>query len=353
MFHGAIYRSLVSIIIPIYNRDRYIEKTLLSVLKQPTFDYEIIIINDGSTDKSLQICEMYSKQYDCIKIYSQENKGVSSARNLGIKKSTGKYIMFLDSDDYYVNNFFDNQLESELNNDYDLLAYSSYTSNIKRNRYAVEQRFKDMVICCCQWTPTGHFGSYIYLKEMLIKNDIWFDEGVRYNEDLAFKFKAFHCAKKIKFFSSFCYKYNSTPGSALKISTCHYDYVDVWYKAYDWLKDRPYQQNTQASVYYVRLKMISRMLLYAKTYIQVGHNREELIKELKSKNGYDMLMSINDQQVLPYLKTDLYLFQNDMKAFIAKARKEGNIIKLGRILLHIPLVRYLKDKKQYNLNQIY
>ncbi len=188
--------SLVSIIIPVYNREKYIEKTLLSVLKQPNFDYEIIIINDGSTDKSLQICEMYSKQYDCIKIYSQENKGVSAARNLGIKKSSGKYIMFLDSDDYYVDNFFNNQLESELKNDYDLLAYSSYVSNIKRNRYAVEQRFKDMVISCCQWAPIGHFGSCIYLKEMLIKNDIWFDEGVRYNEDLAFKFKAFHCAKK-------------------------------------------------------------------------------------------------------------------------------------------------------------
>lgn len=53
-----------------------------------------------------------------------------------------------------------------------------------------------MIISSCQWTPTGHFGSYIYLKEMLIKNDIWFDEGVRYNEDLAFKFKAFHSAKK-------------------------------------------------------------------------------------------------------------------------------------------------------------
>lgn len=345
--------SLVSIIIPIYNREKYIEKTLLSVLKQPTFDYEIIIINDGSTDKSLQICEMYSKQYDCIKIYSQENKGVSVARNLGIKKSSGKYIMFLDSDDYYVDNFFDNQLESELNNDYDLLAYSSYASNIKRNRYAVEQRFKDMVISCCQWTPTGHFGSCIYLKEMLIKNDIWFDEGIRINEDLAFKFKAFHCANKIRFLSEFCHIYNSTAKSTSKHLGCQYDYVDVWYRTYDWLKNRPYQQNTQASVHYVRLKITSRMLLYAKTYIQVGHNQEELIKDLKLKNGYDMLMSINDQQVLPYLKKDLYLFQNDMKAFIAKARKEGNVIKIGRVLLHIPLVRYLKDKKQYNLNQIY
>ena len=69
---------------------------------------------------------MYSKQYDCIKIYSQENKGVSVARNLGIKKSSGKYIMFLDSDDYYVDNFFDNQFEYKLNKNYDLLVYSSY-----------------------------------------------------------------------------------------------------------------------------------------------------------------------------------------------------------------------------------
>lgn len=73
------------------------------------------------------------------------------------------------------------------------------------------------------------------------------------------------------------------------------------------------------------------MLLYAKTYIQAGHSKEELIVELNKNNGYDMLMNIVSNQVLPYLKEDLYLFQNDINKFISKARREGYKIKVGRI----------------------
>lgn len=99
---------LFSVIIPVYNKANYIEETLKSVLEQRFTDYEIIIIDDGSTDSSLKIINQFSDNRICI--YTQENKGVAAARNFGIEKSKGKLIAFLDADDYW----FPNHLEEIL-----------------------------------------------------------------------------------------------------------------------------------------------------------------------------------------------------------------------------------------------
>lgn len=96
---------LFSVIIPVYNKANYIEETLKSVLEQRFTDYEIIIIDDGSTDSSLEIINQFSDNRICI--YTQDNKGVAAARNFGIEKSKGKLIAFLDADDYW----FPNHLE--------------------------------------------------------------------------------------------------------------------------------------------------------------------------------------------------------------------------------------------------
>ncbi len=91
-----------SIIIPLYNKEKHIQKTLESVLNQSFKDFEVIIVNDGSTDNSLSIIEPFNDAR--IKILSQENKGVSAARNNGIKNAIATYIAFLDADDYWYNN---------------------------------------------------------------------------------------------------------------------------------------------------------------------------------------------------------------------------------------------------------
>lgn len=338
---------MLSIIIPMYNSEKYIERTLLSVVNQPSVvDYEIIVVNDGSTDGSLKIVNEYCRKYPFIHVYSQENQGVSVARNEGMKLAKGKYLMFLDSDDYYVDGFFDETFVNDLNEDYDVIEYSSYVSNMKRNRYAIEKQFKDDVIQLCQWTPIGHFGSCVYKKEMLLKHDIYFDKGIRINEDLVFKFKAFYVARKIRFSSKFCHIYNSTSGSVSKTTGCQFDYVEVWMRALDWLMEIG---ATNYAIHYVRLKITSRMLLYAKTYTQSGNSKEALIHELKNRNGYEMLLSLNSQQVLPYLKEDLYLFQNDFDKFIFNAKKEGYKVKYGRCLLRIPLIRNIRDRRKYPL----
>ncbi len=89
----------ISIILPVYNTEKYLTRCFKSVLRQTFDSYEVIVINDGSTDNSLSIINKFAKQNSKIKVYSQENKGLSYSRNLGIKKSNADYIFFLDSDD--------------------------------------------------------------------------------------------------------------------------------------------------------------------------------------------------------------------------------------------------------------
>ena len=93
-----------SIIIPIYNVESFIEKCIESVISQSFQDYEIVLVNDGSTDRSFEICKRIADSYNRIRLINKVNGGVSSARNLGIDVAVGKYIIFLDGDDYWDNN---------------------------------------------------------------------------------------------------------------------------------------------------------------------------------------------------------------------------------------------------------
>lgn len=91
---------LVSVIIPVYNVEKYLRRCLNSVIDQEYKNIEIILVNDGSTDNSLEMAISYKEKDKRIKVFSQENQGLSAARNTGLDKSQGEYIIFIDSDDY-------------------------------------------------------------------------------------------------------------------------------------------------------------------------------------------------------------------------------------------------------------
>ena len=91
-----------SIIVPVYNTEQYIHQCIDSVLHQEFKDFELLLVNDGSKDKSLTICKEYAKKHSCIQVIDQENGGPSKARNTGLEHAQGKYILFLDSDDWLL-----------------------------------------------------------------------------------------------------------------------------------------------------------------------------------------------------------------------------------------------------------
>ena len=116
-----------SVIIPVYNVEKYINRCLKSILSQRYNDLEIILIDNGSTDRSGSICDIYANEDANISVYHIENHGVGSARNFGLSKARGEFIYFVDSDDYLVGNLFA-EFEDKLTPDLDLLVFSYYNS---------------------------------------------------------------------------------------------------------------------------------------------------------------------------------------------------------------------------------
>ena len=116
----------VSVIVPVYNVDKYLEECLDSIVNQTLNDIEIICVNDGSTDGSLKILEDYASKDDRIKIITQENGGLSVARNTGIDVAKGEYLSFVDSDDFIGLEMFDKMYDQAHSQDLDILFCKTY-----------------------------------------------------------------------------------------------------------------------------------------------------------------------------------------------------------------------------------
>ena len=189
----------ISVIIPVYNSSTYLRKCLDSVVNQTLKDIEIIVINDGSTDDSKNIIEEYSCKYKNIIFIDQENKGIGKTRNIGIKKATGEYITFVDSDDYIKENMLEEYYKYAKKHNFDLVI-GSYIKKINNKEIIFENnKFKTgnvkttpQILYLIEYGPWAK----LYKREMLINNNIYFDEKRKY-EDMPFVSKALLKSKLI------------------------------------------------------------------------------------------------------------------------------------------------------------
>ena len=125
----------VSIIVPVYNVEKYLDRCLETLVNQTIGEYEIIIIVDGSTDNSIEIVKKYNDKYpEIIKYFETENRGLSAARNYGIEKAKGEYIGFVDSDDYIKSNMYEELYKCAKNNNYDIVVCDYYKITEKETK---------------------------------------------------------------------------------------------------------------------------------------------------------------------------------------------------------------------------
>ena len=146
---------------------------------------------------------------------------------------------------------------------------------------------------------SGHFGSCLYRRDVLLERNVYFDEGIRLNEDEAFKMKAMYAADFIRMKEGFLYIYNTTPNSARYIEKNIYDYIEAWKKVNAWLIQDGERGNRQQAESYVRQKILSRMLLYAKLYVQQGHGKRDLLYELERIKALEPLKNISVGYMIP------------------------------------------------------
>ena len=230
----------LSVIIPVYNVEKYLKDCLDSVCAQTLTDIEIICIDDGSTDNSLNILNEYSSKDSRIKIISKKNGGQATARNLGIKEAQGEYIAFVDSDDFIENTMFEKLYAKAETNNLDLAmckiaTYDNQTREIKDNVWyymlGVFRDFekdifnhKDTKEFTCNIAVTPY--NKIYKTSLLKDNHILFPEGLIF-EDEKFFFDTYLRAKKISIVNEFLYYYRvNRKGSTVDISKEN-DFSDI------------------------------------------------------------------------------------------------------------------------------
>ena len=209
----------VSIIVPVYGVEKYIDKCLDSLVKQSLKEIEVIVVNDGTKDNSQKIIDKYVKKYpDKIKSYIKENGGQGSARNYGLKKASGEYIGYVDSDDFVEKDMYKKLYNKAKENNYDIVVCGNYNvsedyqnKNIDAfiNNYNTDLEnifFGKMAV----WNK-------IYKRDILIKNKLEFKEKVWY-EDLAFTLKAIMNSNTFAFIYEPLYDYLIREGSTMNNS---------------------------------------------------------------------------------------------------------------------------------------
>lgn len=233
--------ELVSIIMPVYNGVEVAGRAIESVLLQTYQDIELVIIDDGSTDGSLSICQRYAKKYSFIHIYSIKNQGVSNARNYGIEVANGKYLMFLDVDDELVPEAVYKLVELLKTSNADIACVNAYYVDNGKNitkmsaftpLYCMVESNEEHDLLIRQLyteTPGYYFGDYLraswaklYESNLLKMNKITFPIGVSIGEDAIFLLQVFQKASRIVTEDEYLYKYYRSEGSVTGRYTSDY-----------------------------------------------------------------------------------------------------------------------------------
>lgn len=212
---------LISVIVPIYNTEKFLNACLDSLLAQTFQDYEAILVDDGSTDGSGRICDSYAEK-DCrIHVIHQKNAGVSVARNRALEKVSGEYVFFLDSDDILPENAF----EKLVHTDADLIIGSIWEvdeygrpngiSQCLPNQSLSRVQVLEALFDESQWGYQGYIWNKLYRRSVIVKQNIRFDPVIKYNEDRLFLVEYLLSCSKVIMTSEVVYYYRQQKKSAL------------------------------------------------------------------------------------------------------------------------------------------
>lgn len=285
---------ILSFVVPTYNVEEFLADCLESLIKQDLSSdlYEIIVINDGSTDQSLNVAERYAEQNSNIKIVSQTNKGLSMTRNRGVEEASGKYIWFIDSDDRITENCLQKIIGKIEQNDFpDMVA-------ISRLKYLSNQRTEEYI----ENSPDGISGKeflykriyqatapcYLFKKEFLTNHNLLFKSGI-YHEDAEFTPRALFYAKKMVFIADIIYFHRHREKSITTLAN---------YKRCD------------------------DLIIVAES---LNSFKLQNCKNNRDKDVFDLIIAYT----LTYLFSVLYEFGNDKKSikFISELRNKSDITK--------------------------
>jgi glycosyltransferase involved in cell wall biosynthesis len=268
----------ISIIVPIYNVENNIRRCIESLLDQTFTDFELILVDDGSTDSSGIICDEFAKKHERIRVLHKKNEGVSSARNIGMAVSIGKYIGFVDSDDYTHREYLKELHETIDNNHADMAMCNFYLfSKGKKaeqichgfdSRTCFDHKQIETVIYSRIFNNSstgGYFALWnkILRKDFIIENDLKLDETVSFGEDMLFIMRCLKYCKAIAFSDKALYYYEMQNGGLF--SKYRPSFLEDIMKCYNAVIDQTTPKNSKESDY---LPLSIKYFFYIKRHMQ-------------------------------------------------------------------------------------
>lgn len=286
-------KKKISIIVPVYNVENYVERCLNSLVKQTIDDIEIIVINDGSTDGSQTIIDKFVQKYpEKIKSYIIENAGAAQARNIGLDKAVGEYVGFVDSDDYVATNMFEQLYDKAIEDNADIVNCAYYRKNENRcieKETTINDNFgknlleePDIMI-----DSVPYIWNKIFKRTLIEENNIRF-QRLRIYEDLVFTYELFINANKISKIFEPLYFYTVTRATSLThdFSEKRFDIFEAFRILIDYAKEKKCYDELEQAILFTLLKHI---------YVVLGQDVSR--KTVKLKKQY-----IN--KVFEYLNTN-------------------------------------------------
>lgn len=201
----------ISIIVPVYNAEKYLNRCVDSILSQTFEDFEILLIDDGSKDKSGAICDEYAKKDNRVRVFHKENGGVSSARNVGLDEACGEWICFVDSDDF-LNNYFLASWQLEFHVDLEIQGYWQVFNNGQCKEEVLMEDIsgndiKAIISILSKYRNVGYLWCRCFQYEIIDKNKIRFNEFFKIQEDEEFIWHYMRYCKSLKVIPSSNYYY--------------------------------------------------------------------------------------------------------------------------------------------------
>ena len=313
---------LVSVVIPVYNAEKYIHKCIDGILSQTYHNTEIILVDDGSADNSLSICKEYAQKDSRIRVFSKENGGVSSARNMGMDEATGCYLMFLDSDDWLENDTIEKLVKSALDSSADVVVFE-YSVDYPDGRSDVHRHENlkgNMTIQDAVYhtiAGTNRFAwSKLYKREYV--GNIRFDETIHHGEDTLFACLVMAQCRSAYFLPEPLYRYVQSEGSATRKSYFNTRLLsgkEAYLRLIDLCKEKfPAITDTAVSCY-LEILMIIIMDMYKdkkahRKYIreftrEIRKNRKTVLRSKKASKNTKlkvMLCSISPSLMVGFRK---------------------------------------------------
>lgn len=294
-------RPLISVIIPGYNIERYVERCLQSLQNQVYENIEIILVDDGSMDETGEIFDKYARKDSRFKVLHQKNKGVSSARNSGLEMATGEWICFVDGDDYLDKDTFENIMLEISDKGIDAVMFEHCTEYLNGNieKHNVEGTYgflnnKQAMKNIYYYAPF----SWAKMFHRDIVNSLKFREDIYRGEDTIFAVEAFHKAKKIYSTEKNYYYYVQSEGSAVRGGITNRQLTGI--DAFKWLLEFSInyypELKAQALINYINIMIEFYIEMEVEKYININI-KKRILQQTKQYKKEVMLVVTGKQKI--------------------------------------------------------